>query len=161
MSIEFLEIHRRKEVSNMKTTGEKIRDLRLNLGLTQAELAEMTGITVRSITNYETDAATPRRLQLRKLCEALNVTEDYLLKPEIDDPTYGLDTAPYVNAARERYGSKGAIDMKALLDANRALFAGGEMPQEDKDLFFQAVTEAYFECKKQAHDKFTPEKYRK
>lgn len=65
------------------------------------------------------------------------------------------------NAARERYGSKGAIDMKALLDANRALFAGGEMPQEDKDLFFQAVTEAYFECKKQAHDKFTPEKYRK
>ena len=51
----------------MKTTGEKIRDLRLNLGLTQAELAEMTGITVRSITNYETDAATPRRLQLRKL----------------------------------------------------------------------------------------------
>ena len=50
----------------MKTTGEKIRDLRLNLGLTQAELAEMTGITVRSITNYETDAATPRRLQLRK-----------------------------------------------------------------------------------------------
>lgn len=79
MSIEFLEIHRRKEVSNMKTTGEKIRDLRLNLGLTQAELAEMTGITVRSITNYETDAATPRRLQLRKLCEALNTTEDYLL----------------------------------------------------------------------------------
>ena len=90
MSIEFLEIHRRKEVSNMKTTGEKIRDLRLNLGLTQAELAEMTGITVRSITNYETDAATPRRLQLRKLCEALNTTEDYLLKPEIDDPAYGL-----------------------------------------------------------------------
>ena len=80
---------------------------------------------------------------------------------EVLYPAYGLDTAPYVNAARERYGSKGAIDMKALLDANRALFAGGEMPQEDKDLFFQAVTEAYFECKKQAHDKFTPEKYRK
>ena len=80
----------------MKTTGEKIRDLRLNLGLTQAELAEMTGITVRSITNYETDAATPRRLQLRKLCEALNTTEDYLLKPEIDDPAYGLDQVQHL-----------------------------------------------------------------
>ena len=154
-------MHRQKEVKAMKTTGAKIRDLRLDLGLTQADLAEKTGITVRSITNYETDAATPRRIQLRKLCTVLNVTEEYLLDPKIDDPTYGLDTAPYINAAREQYGSKGSMDMKELLGANRALFAGGDMPQEDKDLFFQAVTEAYFECKQRAHDKFTPKKYRK
>ena len=44
----------------MKTTGEKIRDLRLGLGLKQSELAEKTGITIRSITNYETDASKPR-----------------------------------------------------------------------------------------------------
>ena len=83
MSIEFLEIHRRKEVNNMKTTGEKIRDLRLNLGLTQAELAEMTGITVRSITNYETDAATPRRLQLLKLCLELTEMRDARAEDDI------------------------------------------------------------------------------
>ena len=41
----------------MKTTGEKIRDLRLGLGWKQSELAEKTGITIRSITNYETDAS--------------------------------------------------------------------------------------------------------
>ena len=92
----------------MKTTGEKIRDLRIGLGLKQSELAEKAGITIRSITNYETDAVKPRSLQLRKLCEILHVTEDYLLNPEIDDPSYGLDTAPYVETVRTQFGKKGA-----------------------------------------------------
>lgn len=144
----------------MKTTGEKIRDLRLSLGLKQSELAEKTGITIRSITNYETDASKPRGLQLRKICEALNVTEDYLLNPEIDDPTHGLETAPYVNSVRAQYGKKGAMDIKELLEANQAMFAGGDIPQEDKELFFQAVMEAYLRCKQEAHDRFTPKKYK-
>ncbi len=144
----------------MKTTGEKIRDLRLGLGLKQSELAEKTGITIRSITNYETDASKPRGLQLRKICEALNVTEDYLLNPEIDDPSYGLETASYVNTVREQYGKKGAMDVKELLEANKAMFAGGDVPQEDKELFFQAVMEAYLLCKQDAHDRFTPKKFK-
>lgn len=144
----------------MKTTGEKIRDLRLRLGLKQSELAEKAGITIRSITNYETDASKPRGLQLRKICEALNVTEDYLLNPEIDDPNYGMETASYVNAVRKQYGKKGAIDIKELLEANKAMFAGGDVPQEDKELFFQAVMEAYLLCKQDAHDRFTPKKFK-
>lgn len=144
----------------MKTTGEKIRDLRLSLGLKQSELAEKTGITIRSITNYETDASRPRGLQLRKICEALNVTEDYLLNPEIDDPSYGLETASYVNKVREQYGKKGAMDVKELLEANKAMLAGGDVPQEDKELFFQAVMEAYLLCKQDAHDRFTPKKFK-
>lgn len=144
----------------MKTTGEKIRDLRLSLGMKQSELSEKTGITIRSITNYETDASKPRGLQMRKLCEALNTTEDYLLNPEITDPSYGLDTAQYVDTVRAQYGKKGAMDIKQLLEANRAMFAGGDVPQEDKDLFFQAVMEAYLHCKQEAHDLFTPKKYK-
>lgn len=144
----------------MKTTGEKIRDLRLGKDLKQSDLAEMIGVSIRTITNYETDTVKPRRIQLRKLCEVLNVTEEYLLDPEIDDPAHGLETAPYVDAVRAQYGRKGAMDMQQLLEANRTLFAGGDIPQEDKDLFFNAVMEAYVECKQMAHDKFTPKKYK-
>lgn len=144
----------------MKTTGEKIRDLRLGLGMKQSELSEKTGITIRSITNYETGASKPRGLQMHKLCEALNTTEDYLLNPEIDDPAYGLETAQYVDAVRAQYGKKGAMDIKQLLEANQAMFAGGDVPQEDKDLFFQAVMQAYLQCKQEAHDLFTPKKYK-
>jgi len=145
----------------MKSTGEKIRDLRLGLGMTQAELAEKAGITIRTMTNYENNEVTPRRLQLRKLCEVLNVTDDYLLDPEITDPSYGLETAPYVDTVRDQYGNKGAVDMKKLLEANQALFAGGDIPQEDKELFFQAVMQAYLQCKEEARAKFTPNKYKK
>lgn len=145
----------------MKTTGEKIRDMRLSLGLTQAELSEKTEITIRTITNYETDTRKPRGLQVRKLCEALNVSEAYLMDPEIDDPTYGLEEAPYVDAVRSAYGKKGADEMQALLSQTQALFAGGDTPQEDKDKFFEAVMEAYLTSKREASERFTNKRYKK
>ena len=37
----------------MKTTGEKIREGRANLGITQTELAEKIGVTLRTISKYE------------------------------------------------------------------------------------------------------------
>lgn len=73
---------------------------------------------------------------------------------------YGLETAQYVDAVRAQYGKKGAMDIKQLLEANQAMFAGGDVPQEDKDLFFQAVMQAYLQCKQEAHDLFTPKKYK-
>ena len=67
----------------MKTIAEKIRDQRLALDLTQQELADRAGITNRTISNYETGAAKPRGIQLRRLCEVLGITEEYLMNPEI------------------------------------------------------------------------------
>ena len=63
----------------MKTIAEKIRDQRLALDLTQQELADRAGITNRTISNYETGAAKPRGIQLRRLCEVLGITEEYLM----------------------------------------------------------------------------------
>ena len=41
------------------------------------------------------------------------------------------------------------------------MFAGGEIPEEDKDLFFQAITEAYFANKNKASERFTRKDYKK
>lgn len=41
------------------------------------------------------------------------------------------------------------------------MFAGGDVPEEDKELFFQAVTEAYFANKKRASETFTRKDYKK
>ena len=38
--------------------------------------------------------------------------------------------------------------------ANRALFAGGELDEEAKDAFYQAVTKAYLSCKMEAKKTF-------
>ena len=51
-------------------------------------------------------------------------------------------------------GEKGARDINEILEANRALFAGGELDEEAKDAFYQAVTKAYLSCKMEAKKTF-------
>ena len=80
----------------------------------------------------------------------LGVSTAYLSNDEIVDPNYGLEEAPYIESARAAYGRKGATDVEQLLTQTRALFAGGDVPEQDKELFFQAVTEAYFANKQPA-----------
>lgn len=145
----------------MKTTAEKIREGRLSLNLKQQELADKIGVSIRTITKYEKQGVMPRGLNLHKLAEVLGVSEAYLTNDEIEDPTYGLDEAPYIESARAAYGKKGADDISRLLVETQAMFAGGEVPQEDKDLFFQAITEAYFANKNRASELFTRKDYKK
>jgi len=52
------------------------------------------------------------------------------------------------------YGSKGVRDMEELLRDNAALFAGGELSQDQKDAFFEAVMKAYITCKEESKIKF-------
>lgn len=81
--------------------------------------------------------------------------------PILAYPNYGLEEAPYIESARAAYGRKGATDVEQLLTQTRALFAGGDVPEQDKELFFQAVTEAYFANKQRASEKFTRKDYKK
>lgn len=144
----------------MKSVGTKIREARERKSLVQREISELTGITVRAISNYETDTTRPRGKNLRKMCEVLNITPAYLLDPEIEDPEYGKETNDYVETVRSQYGNQGAADVQDLLDGTLAMMAGGDVPQTDKDLFFQAVMEAYVQTRKDASERFTPKKFR-
>ena len=89
---------------------------------------------------------------LRFTC--LKVSVKYLSDDECTDPLADIDQDDYVAEARALYGEKGARDMEGLLAANTALFAGGELSQEQKDAFFEAVTKAYFACKGEAKKKY-------
>ena len=66
----------------MKTTGEKIREGRANLGITQTELAEKIGVTLRTISKYEKQGVMPRGANLQKLAEVLGVSIAYLSNDE-------------------------------------------------------------------------------
>lgn len=134
----------------MKTFSEKIKEAREGLKLNQQQLGELVGVSKRSIAAYETTDTKPRGNIARKLAGALQVSVDYLLNDEITDPQYGLEKAPYVEEARERLGPKAAKEMDVLLEQNLALFAGGELDQEAKDAFFEAVMKAYLKCKDEA-----------
>ena len=76
----------------------------------------------------------PRGRNLYKLAEVLGVSEAYLSRPDVEDPSYGLDEAPYLNAVRMRHGQKGAGELEDLLDGVKTMFArrrgppGGQGP---------------------------------
>ncbi len=138
----------------MTRFGEKVKDQRERLKLSQEQLANLVGVSRRTIITYETGAATPRINSLRKIAEALGVTQRYLTNDEIDDPQAGIDEEPFIQAARDAFGKKGADEMAKLLMQNEALFAGGTLSEDQKDMFYEAITKAYFANKQHAREKF-------
>ena len=138
-----------------------LRVERAKLRMTQQELADTVGVTIRAISGYETGKMKPRGVNLRELSRVLGVSEAYLLNDEIEDDTYGLEEAPYVDSVRAAFGRRDADAMQRLLEANQALFAGGDVPQEDKDKFFNAVMAAYVATKSDASERFGSKNHKK
>ena len=136
------------------TFSDKIKRSREIVGLTQQELADAVGISKRAVAAYESEDAKARRGTIVKLAKALKVSVTYLLDDACTDPLADIEKDDYVEEARQMYGYTGARDMDRLLQDNAALFAGGELSQEQKDAFFEAVMKAYITCKEEARAKF-------
>jgi transcriptional regulator with XRE-family HTH domain len=143
------------------TFGEKIKEARLAMNLSQTELAQLTGISERSLYTYEQLGILPRKNNIRKLAEALHISVSYLLDEDETDTQIQIDNDMFIMEAREKFGSKGAKEAQDVLGRVNSLFAGGDLDEEAKDVFFQAVMAVYMDSKKNAREKFTPKKYRK
>lgn len=138
----------------MKTFSEKVREARTLRDLNQAQLARLIGVSARTIVSYETSEARPHPATLKKLAEALGVSERYLCDDQVTNPTEGMAREDYMNKTRAMYGAKAAREIDFLMERNSALFAGGEISQEAKDAYFEAVMEAYLACKADARKKY-------
>lgn len=133
------------------TFGEKVRNERNRLGLSQDELAEKIGVTRRVISSYENDSSRPRGTErYNKLADALGVNINYLLSED----------EAFIANVEDNYGRRGAKQAKELLAEVTGLFAGGEMADEDMREMVDAIQEAYLIAKKK-NKKYTPKKYRK
>jgi transcriptional regulator with XRE-family HTH domain len=131
--------------------GDKIKELRTSAGMSQQELANKAGLSLRSIQNYESNQRYPKDVAiLNKLCKALNTTIEELMKEEDN----------FIQEASEKYGTRGKKDAQKLVDEIGGLFVGGELNEEDKDKVFRAITEMYWRAKDN-NKKYTPKKYRK
>lgn len=137
------------------TFGEKLKDLRLRLNYSQSELAEVTGISERSLYTYEALGAIPRRGNIQKLADALKVSASYLTEAESADPGADFEEEEFVRRAKSRYGNKGKREAEAILERTGALFAGGALDEEAKDIFMESVMKIYMESKEEARKKFS------
>ena len=136
--------------------GNKVRAARRALKLTRAQLGREIGVSERSVYSYEMDNILPRKAVLEKLAKALNVSAGYLLLEEETSLQSHFDYDMFIANARNKYGAKGAREASEVLLRASALFAGGELEDGAKDLFFQSLSEVYFESKAIAREKFTP-----
>ena len=65
----------------------KLKQERQRLGISQFDLAVMTGVAQRTIAAYETRRVTARYKNVVKVANALEVPVEYLLHDEAQEPT--------------------------------------------------------------------------
>ena len=141
--------------------SEKVKKARVDSGLTQAELADKVGITVRSIYDYEHKDVLPKKYTLYKLARELGVSVAYLLDDEETDNQKIAGQEEFLETVKSKYGYKGAKEAAVLLSRTSALFAGGRLDEEEKDLFFESIMEMYLASKAEAREKFSAKRLKK
>lgn len=139
--------------------GDKIRAARKAANMSQEKLAEKVGVSRRTIILYETNRRKPKNASIIiSLSKALSVGTDYFMTE--DELKQIQEQDAFLEQAGEQYGNRGKAQARLILDQTSALFAGGDLNEDDKEAFFQTMTEIYFDAKAKAK-KYTPSKYRK
>lgn len=129
---------------------DRLREKRIDAGLTQVQLAEKAGVTARTIQNYELGNRKPSNMEvIQKIADALDTTTEYLLG----------SSGTYVIEAHEKGGAKAARDIEQLVSEVTGLFAGGELSEESLEGAMKALNDAYW-IAKEKNRKYTPKKYR-
>ena len=118
--------------------GDKLKKLRTDANMSQQELADLLGITRRSIVYYETAERYPKKREIiTGIAKIFNVPTDYLIG----------DGDSFIMDAQQNYGLSGLRDAQQLVSEIGGLFAGGSLNDEDKDKVFRAISDLYWEAK--------------
>ena len=118
--------------------GEKIKKLRKDKHITQSQLADAVGLSARAVQDYEIKGSYPKKRETYEtLAAALGCDVNYLLTEDEE----------FVLEAGEKYGYRGRRQADALIAQISGLFAGGEMPDEDKEYLAEAIQEAFWKAK--------------
>ena len=124
------------------TFGEKVKTLRKTKDMSQTQLAQAIGVSLRTVGGWEKEG------RYQKLADTLGCDVSYLMTEE----------ESFITEATEQYGSRGARQAQQILEQAAAMFAGGELSDEDKTAFMDEIQMLYLDSKKRAK-KFTPKKY--
>ena len=130
---------------------DRLREKRLDTGLTQVELAKKAGVTARTIQNYELGSRKPANIEVvQKIADALGTTSEYLLG----------SSGSYVVEAHERGGARAARDIDVLVSEVTGMFAGGKLSEDALEGAMRALNDAYW-LAKEKNKKYTPKRHLK
>ncbi|MBQ3393023.1 MAG: helix-turn-helix transcriptional regulator [Lachnospiraceae bacterium] len=116
--------------------SQKVREARRQAGMTQRQLAEACGISLRTLTNYETGRSFPRsEEQLRRLAQALGIEESYLRAGED------------ISALKWSKDSPCAKRAQGLIEDFTDLMYDDMCGEYEKDVLLCALQKIYWEAK--------------
>jgi len=139
------------------TIGDKVKALRLSRKMTIAALARASGLSDRAIRYIENNERVPGAGAVQQLADALEVRTDFFMDPGIFEQT--LHKEEFLQQAKEKYGSRGMAQARHLIEQVQALYAGGELSDDDREVF-RAEMEAIFWDSQQEAQKFAPRTHR-
>lgn len=117
---------------------ERLKQKRVEAGMTQVQLAQSAGVTARTIQNYELGTRKPSNMEVvQKIADVLHTTTEYLLG----------SSGTYVVEAHEEGGAQSARDIEQLVSEVTGLFAGGELSEESLEGAMKALNDAYWIAK--------------
>ena len=76
---------------DMKIIGNRIRNLRQQSSLTQAEFAEILGVSFQAVSNWERGIAPPDLDNLMRIAIHFGVLTDDILRPHCEECCLGID----------------------------------------------------------------------
>ena len=127
------------------TFGEKVQNLRKAKNMSQTQLADAIGVSLRTVRGWEIEGRYPKQHDFyQRLSDVLGCDVSYLT----------TEGESFITEATEQYGSRGAKQAQLILEQAAAI------SDEDKTAFMDEIQMLYLDSKERAK-KFTPKKYRK
>jgi len=124
--------------------GEKLRKQRKKQAVSLESLSEVIGVTRWTISNYERGLSHPKdRSVYFKLADFFDVDVNYFLTEDEE----------FLTEAADKYGKRGRAQAESLVEQTSAMFAGGELSDEDQIAFLTEIQELYLDSKRRAKEK--------
>ena len=139
------------------TIGDKLKALRLSKKITLAALSRSSGLSDRAIRYIENNERQPGIDAIKKLSAALDVSTSYFMDDDLFQEE--VDKEEVLAEAKEKYGSRGKAQAERIYQQTQALFAGGQLSEEDRSAFRDLMIDLFFETKEE-EKKYTPKKFR-
>lgn len=129
--------------------GDRVKQLRVQEDMTQAELAKLIGVSERILVYYEANERFPRKQEvIAKLAKTFRVSTDYLI---------GTDGV-FIKNAEEQYGHIGSKQAQKVLKNIEINLAGEELSEDSKDEICSIVSELFFDAKAKNKEKYVRKK---
>lgn len=99
-----------KDKALLKVIGARIRTVRTSQNMSQQELSDKAGLSLPHISDVELGKTNPLLLNFVRIAEALQVSTDSLLRPNIPEVKH-----IYKNEAMEVFSDCTASEMEAIM----------------------------------------------